>query len=212
MILLNNVKSFDRLLHEGRRQRGWLSPGIPAYPWVICLTCPCLLQPWDWHNLLPPHPPATGHFFCVSLQANLLFASLPFTFSPVLPRSSEAQTRMLGEPADPWNDWHLSVMPVTSSEGTAINECQASISFSWILLVTLKAFKHTTWLTGWATSVDWSVWQIVTNTWLPTIRREREREHLISVPAWLLFLYLSLAPGWEVNVAKQILLPDVPPW
>lgn len=37
----------------------------------------------------------------------------------------------------------------------------------------LASFSHSTWLTGWAARVDWSVWQIATNVMLPTMRKEK---------------------------------------
>lgn len=57
--------------------------------------------------------------------------------------------------------------------GAAINECQASISFPWIPLVPLKAFRHSTWLAGWVTSVEWSAWQRAAHILLPNIRKEK---------------------------------------
>lgn len=57
--------------------------------------------------------------------------------------------------------------------GAAINECQASISFPWIPLVPLKAFRHSTWLAGRVTSVEWSAWQRAAHILLPNIRKEK---------------------------------------
>lgn len=61
--------------------------GVAAYPWVTCLILTLPFAALRLSSSTPTEPASSWAWFCVYAQANLLFASLPFASSPILPEA-----------------------------------------------------------------------------------------------------------------------------